>query len=63
MESNDMEDEKPTEPDDDALDQVADAWASVLIDVHNKLKEQANAKTDDDSADFDTEKDGDDDQS
>ena len=63
MESNVMEDEKPTKPDDDALDQVADAWASVLIDVHNKLKEQANARTDDDSVDVDTEKDGDDDQS
>lgn len=63
MEPKVMENEKPAESDDDALDQVADAWASVLIDVHNKLKEQANARTDDDSAAVDTEKDGDDDQS
>lgn len=62
MEPNVMENEKPTESDDDALDQVADAWASVLIDVHNKLKAQANARTDDDSADVDAAKDGDDDQ-
>jgi hypothetical protein len=54
-----MEDKK--KPDDEALDQVADAWASVLIDIDDKKK--ANAGTNNNTPDIDADKKGGDDQS